>query len=73
MSPFAVGRSRRQQKGLAREPGRPWSYAEAAEFLGVCTATVARACRDARIKSVAFGRRRLIPDAELHRVASQGF
>jgi len=57
----------------AREPGRPWSYAEAAEFLGVCTATVARACRDARIKSVAFGRRRLIPDAELRRVAAEGF
>lgn len=57
----------------AREPGRPWSYAEAADFLGVCGATVARACRDARIKSIAFGRRRLIPDDELRRVAREGF
>ena len=56
-----------------RGPGRPWSYPEAAEFLGVCEATVARACRDARIKAVAFGRRRLIPDDELRRVAREGF
>ena len=56
-----------------REPGRPWSYPEAADFLGVCEATVARACRDSRIKSIAFGRRRLIPDDELRRVAREGF
>ena len=58
---------------VPREPGRPWSYAEAADFLGVCTATVARACRDGRIRCVAFGRRRLIPDDELCRVAREGF
>jgi len=57
----------------AREPGRPWSYADAADFLGVCCATVARACRDGRIRCVAFGRRRLIPDDELRRVAREGF
>ena len=56
-----------------RGPGRPWSYAEAADFLGVCGATVARACRDGRIHCVAFGRRRLIPDDELRRVAREGF
>jgi hypothetical protein len=57
----------------AREPGRPWSYAAAAEFLGVCPATVARACRGGRIASVALGRRKLIPDHELRRVAREGF
>ena len=60
-------------EAAVRELGRPWSYAEAADFLGVCPATVARACRNARIKSIAFGRRRLIPDAELRRVAREGF
>ena len=57
----------------ARPPGKPWSLREGAEFVGVCQATLERACRAKRVKSVKVGRRVLIADDELRRVAREGF
>ncbi len=56
-----------------RPTGKPWSYREAAEALGVCEVTVARAARSGRVKSFKLGRRVLIADAELRRLQVEGF
>ena len=56
-----------------RPAGKPWSYREAADALGVCEVTVARAARSGRVKSFKLGRRVLIADAELRRVQVEGF
>ena len=57
----------------ARQPGSPWTIAEAATFLKVCRATVERACRAKRIRATRFGRRVAISDDELRRVVAEGF
>lgn len=56
-----------------RQPGSSWSIADAALRLGLCRATVGRACRDGRIKATRFGRRVTIADAELQRIVAEGF
>jgi len=56
-----------------RPAGKPWSYREAADALGVCSVTVARAARSGRVKSFRLGRRVLIADAELRRLQVEGF
>ena len=56
-----------------RPAGKPWSYREAADALGVCEVTVARAARSGRVKSFKLGRRVLIADAELRRLQVEGF
>ena len=56
-----------------RPAGKPWSYREAADALGVCEVTVARAARAGRLKSFRVGRRVLIADAELRRLQVEGF
>ncbi len=56
-----------------RQPGSPWSIAEAAEHLGLCRATVERACRAGRIRATKFGRRVVIAGTELERIVREGF
>jgi excisionase family DNA binding protein len=56
-----------------RPTGKPWSYREAAQALGVCEVTVARAARGGRIKSLRVGSRVFVPDAELRRLQVEGF
>lgn len=56
-----------------RPAGKPWSYREAADALGVCEVTIARAARSGRVKSFKLGRRVLIADVELRRVQVEGF
>jgi excisionase family DNA binding protein len=49
--------------------GAPWSLQAAAAFLGVSQRHLTRVCDENEIKSFRVGRRRLIADAELRRVA----
>ena len=56
-----------------RPAGVPWSYRDAAEALGVCEATVARAARSGRVASIRVGRRVFLTDAELRRLQREGF
>jgi excisionase family DNA binding protein len=54
-----------------RPPGKPWRYAEAAEFLGVSKSTLERAVANGIVRTVTLGRP-AIPDSELRRIAEQG-
>jgi hypothetical protein len=49
-----------------------YSKDEAAEIIGESVHTITRDCRLGRIASRRFGRRLLIPAAELARIASEG-
>jgi excisionase family DNA binding protein len=58
-----------------RAPGRPWSLADAAEFLGVSQRTLTRLAEDGRLRLVRIGVGRgrvLVPDAEVQRLAQRG-
>jgi excisionase family DNA binding protein len=55
-----------------RPAGKPWPLAEAAAFLGVSEKTITRAIADERLRAAKFGRRVLIPDSEVRRVAESG-
>lgn len=53
-------------------PGAPWSLPDAAGYLGICPRTLATLVADGTVRSILIKRRRLIPDAEVARVATQG-
>jgi excisionase family DNA binding protein len=53
-------------------PGAPWSIADAASFLGVSDRHLHRLIDQDAVKTIRLGRRRLIPDAEVARLASGG-
>lgn len=55
-----------------RPPGSPWSIPEAARFLGVSERHLYRLIDADKVKSVRLGRRRLIPAAEVERLAGRG-
>lgn len=55
-----------------RPPGAPWPIPEAARFLAISLRHMHRLLDANKVKSVRLGRRRLIPDAEVHRLARQG-
>lgn len=55
-----------------RTPGAPWSIPEAAEFLTVSERHLYRLLDANKVRSVRLGRRRLIPDAEVRRLAGHG-
>ena len=52
-----------------RTHGGPWSIPDAAEFLGVSERHLYRQLDANKVRSVRIGRRRLIPDAEVQRLA----
>lgn len=56
----------------ARPPGAPWPIPDAAAFLAVSARHLARLLDARKVKSVRLGRRRLIPDAEVRRLAQEG-
>ncbi len=56
----------------ARPPGSPWSIPDAAAFLTISERHLHRLLDASRVKSVRLGRRRLIPDTEVQRLAREG-
>jgi excisionase family DNA binding protein len=56
----------------AHEPGAPWSIPEAAKYLSVSDRHLCRLIDAGKVRSVRIGRRRLIPDVELRRLADEG-
>ena len=55
-----------------RQTGAPWSVRDAAKFLGISERHLIRLIEDAKVGSFLLGRRRLIADAEVRRVAEGG-
>jgi excisionase family DNA binding protein len=55
-----------------RPQGAPWSITEAATFLGISPRHLHRLLDAGKLKSVRLGRRRLIPAAEVERLAQKG-
>jgi excisionase family DNA binding protein len=55
-----------------RAPGSPWSINDAAQFLHVSTRHLHRLLDADKVCSLRLGRRRLIPDAEVQRLAREG-
>lgn len=56
----------------ARPPGSPWPIPAAAAFLTVSTRHLHRLLDAGKVRSVRLGRRRLIPDDEVRRLARDG-
>jgi excisionase family DNA binding protein len=56
----------------ARTPGSPWPIPEAATFLTISERHLYRLLDAGKVRSVRLGRRRLIPDAEVQRLARAG-
>ena len=56
----------------ARAAGSPWPIYDAAQFLHVSTRHLHRLLDSNKIRSLRLGRRRLIPDAEVQRLAREG-
>lgn len=55
-----------------RAPGSPWPIADAAQFLNVSTRHLHRLIDANKVRSIRIGRRRLLPDSEIQRLASEG-
>jgi len=53
-------------------PGSPWSIPDAALFLTVSTRHIHRLIDAGKVRSVRLGRRKLIPDSEVQRLAREG-
>lgn len=56
----------------ARAPGSPWPITDAAQFLRVSTRHIHRLLDAGKVRSLRLGRRRLIPDTEVQRLAREG-
>jgi excisionase family DNA binding protein len=56
----------------AHESGAPWSIPDAARFLAVSERHLHRLLDAGKVRSVRLGRRRLIPDPEVRRLADEG-
>lgn len=54
------------------EPGLPWSLAAAAKRLGVSEGLLRKAKKNGTLRTISFGRRVMVPDDELERVARCG-
>jgi excisionase family DNA binding protein len=55
-----------------RPAGSPWSILAAAQFLTVSARHLHRLIDSQKVKSILLGRRRLIPDSEVQRLAREG-
>jgi hypothetical protein len=53
-------------------PGAPWSVADAASFLGISARHLNRLLRGSRVLGDRIGRRVLLPDSEVRRLAEMG-
>ena len=56
----------------ARAPGSPWPISGAATFLSISERHLHRLIDANKVRTVRLGRRRLIPDAEVQRLAREG-
>jgi excisionase family DNA binding protein len=55
-----------------RQPGAPWSFQEAAQFLGISTRHLHRLADLKKVRTIRLGRRRLLPDDDIRRLANEG-
>jgi excisionase family DNA binding protein len=55
-----------------RAPGSPWAISDAAAFLSISERHLHRLLNARKVGSVRIGRRRLIPDVEVQRLAREG-
>lgn len=58
--------------GTARPPGKPWDVSEAAEYLRVSTRHLRRLIDAEQVRVIRIGRRVLLADAEVRRIAAEG-
>ena len=56
----------------AHEPGAPWTIPDAANYCAVSDRHLRRLIDEQKVRAIRLGRRVLIPDAELRRLASEG-
>lgn len=56
----------------AHPVGSPWPFDAAAEFLAVSARHLMRLADAGKVKTIRIGRRRLIPDFEMSRMAREG-
>jgi excisionase family DNA binding protein len=56
----------------SRPPGAPWSVRDAAAFLTVSARHLHRLIDAGKVRSVRLGRRKLVPDSEVQRLAREG-
>lgn len=54
------------------KPGQPWELKKAAKFLGVHPRTITRAAGMRKVRVIAFGRKKMVPDSEVKRLAEHG-
>ena len=59
------------QSGPSRLAGKPWAVSDAAEFLGISTRTLWRLIDARDVKVTRLGRRVLVPDSEVRRMAGE--
>lgn len=55
-----------------RPMGAPWPFADAALYLSVSLRHLVRLADANKVTTIRLGRRRLIPDGEVKRLASEG-
>jgi excisionase family DNA binding protein len=55
-----------------RPDGSPWPFPDAARFLAVSLRHLTRLADANQVKTIRLGRRRLVPDAEVKRLAAEG-
>lgn len=55
-----------------RAPGAPWPIADAAQYLCVSARHLQRLIDANKVRSIRLGRRRLLPDDEVARLAREG-
>jgi excisionase family DNA binding protein len=56
----------------SRPVGKPWAVAAAADFLGISPRTLWRLIDAETVKVARVGRRVLVPDSEVRRLAGEG-
>lgn len=56
----------------ARPAGKPWTLAEAAEYLGRSQRTLTRWQKSGELRTIRLGRSVAIPDDEVRRLATHG-
>jgi excisionase family DNA binding protein len=54
------------------EPGAPWPIQDAAKHLGISERHLWRMIQQNKVHSIRFGRRVLLADTELRRLATEG-
>jgi excisionase family DNA binding protein len=60
-----------QFAGPLRQAGKPWSVAEASQFLGISARTLWRMIDTKEVRVARIGRRVLVPDSSVRRLAGE--